>query len=219
MRGSSDPPPGSATPGRERDQRNKIAAIERQGLDLGLIDAEVHRRVGGLEQGRGGGHVDRLRGLADFEPHIEGGLIAQAQDYARLAVNAKSRLLDAYDVARWRQSEDMIFAALVGLVVYCAAVAWSSAVTFALGTESPVGSSTVPNNSARPAWPKQESAETKKRKPSERIGLRCLLNATMTFILQYRADEIPACDPAPPVNLAWSLRIRYSPRGRGPSMG
>ena len=90
IRGSVEPG-GSMTPGRKRDQRNEVSAIERQRHDLLLLDHETDRPAAGLQQRRLGGDVNGFRDVADLERQIERDLVSDAQRRRRLAATPRIR--------------------------------------------------------------------------------------------------------------------------------
>ena len=58
-------------------------------------------------------HVDRLRGLSDLELNVQLDLVRNSKDDARLLVGPEAGLLDAQGILSRRQTEQMIFPALV----------------------------------------------------------------------------------------------------------
>ena len=94
MRGSSDPPPGSATPGESATSGMKLRPSSGSVSICGLADVIAHGAAGGLQQRCFGVHFHRLRGLPDSSLTFEPDLVADAQRDALLPVRAEARLLD-----------------------------------------------------------------------------------------------------------------------------
>ena len=98
----------------ERHEGNEIAPIEGQSFQLRLDDVITHGAVSRFEQRGLSVHIHRLRGLAQFQFHIEPDLIADAQYDALLPVGAEAGLPDRQHILSGGQPEQMILSAVVG---------------------------------------------------------------------------------------------------------
>ena len=114
MRGSSDPPPGSATPGDSATSGMKLRPSSGSVSIFVSVHVVADRAARGLQQGRLRVHIDRLRWLPHLQPHVQPYLICDPQRDARLSVGAESRFLDRQRILSGRQTQQVILAALVG---------------------------------------------------------------------------------------------------------
>lgn len=106
-------PAGQRHAGSKRDQRDKVAAIQRQCGKLGLIDRIAYRATGGLQQRRLRHHLNRVCSRQS-ELDIQAGLIAQPQSQTGLTKLDEPGRTGRERILARRKSQQVIFAAPAG---------------------------------------------------------------------------------------------------------